>query len=430
MSASVTPDYVTSYYSASTCLLPPAPPLQGQLSTDVCVLGGGIAGCSAALSLAERGFGVVLLEQRRLGWGASGRSGGQVICGLAAEQDSLVNLVGTADARRLWDLSLAGIDLLRQRIGRFGIDCDWVDGQMLTAIKPRQWRALQSWQQELAGNYGYLSTRLIARQELRSLLGSERYLGALYDANGGHLHPLRYTLGLARAAQSAGVRIHEGSPVLDWSPHANRLRVRTAAGVVDCGQLVLAGNAWLGATEPVLQRKLMSIGTYVVATEPLGEQRAQQLIANNAAVCDTNWILDYFRRSSDHRLLFGGRVNYSGVDMRAVGPATARRMRKVFPQLASTRIEYAWGCRLDITLNRAPHFGRLAPNVYFLQGFSGHGIALAGLAGDLAAEAIAGVNERFDVFARIPHHEFPGGMWLRRPALALAMLWYRLRDLL
>ncbi len=430
MSASVTPDYVTSYYSASACLLPPAPPLQGQLSTDVCVLGGGIAGCSAALSLAERGFGVVLLEQRRLGWGASGRSGGQVICGLAAEQDSLANLVGTADARRLWDLSLAGIDLLRQRIGRFGIDCDWVDGQMLTAIKPRQWRALQSWQQELAGNYGYLSTRLIARQELRSLLGSERYLGALYDANGGHLHPLRYTLGLARAAQSAGVRIHEGSPVLDWSPHANRLRVRTAAGVVDCGQLVLAGNAWLGATEPVLQRKLMSIGTYVVATEPLGEQRAQQLIANNAAVCDTNWILDYFRRSSDHRLLFGGRVNYSGVDMRAVGPATARRMRKVFPQLAGTRIEYAWGCRLDITLNRAPHFGRLAPNVYFLQGFSGHGIALAGLAGDLAAEAIAGVNERFDVFARIPHHEFPGGMWLRRPALALAMLWYRLRDLL
>src|SRR5579863_5943323 len=188
MSALAMPDYVSSYYSASASLRPPAPPLQGQLSTDVCVLGGGIAGCSAALSLAERGFGVVLLEQRRLGWGASGRSGGQVICGLAAEQDKLERLVGAADARRIWDLSLAGIDLLKQRIGRFGIDCDWVDGQMLTAIKPRQWRALQSWQQELAWNYGYLSTRLIAREELRSLLASERYLGALYDANGGHLH--------------------------------------------------------------------------------------------------------------------------------------------------------------------------------------------------------------------------------------------------
>ena len=174
----------------------------------------------------------------------------------------------------------------------------------------------------------------------------------------------------------------------------------------------------------------MTVGTYIIATEPLGEQRARRLIANNAAVCDTNWILDYFRRSSDHRLLFGGRVNYSGVDLRAVGPATALSMRRVFPQLAGTRIEYAWGCLLDITLNRAPHFGRLAPNVYFLQGFSGHGIALAGMAGELAAQAIAGTNERFDVFARLPHREFPGGMWLRRPTLTLAMLWYRLRDLL
>jgi gamma-glutamylputrescine oxidase len=217
---------------------------------------------------------------------------------------------------------------------------------------------------------------------------------------------------------------------LDFRAAHGRLRVRTDLGVVECAQLVLAGNAWLGQTVPELQRKLMTVGTYIIATEPLGEQRARQLIANNAAVCDTNWILDYFRRSSDHRLLFGGRVNYSGVDLRAVGPATAKRMRKVFPQLAGTRIEYAWGCLLDITLNRAPHFGRLSPNVYFLQGFSGHGIALAGMGGELAAEAIAGINERFDVFARLPHREFPGGMGLRRPTLALAMLWYRLRDLL
>jgi gamma-glutamylputrescine oxidase len=262
------------------------------------------------------------------------------------------------------------------------------------------------------------------------VVGTERYLGALYDTNGGHLHPLRYTLGLARAAALAGVRIFEMSPVLDWSDASGRLRVRTDLGVVECAQLVLAGNAWLGQTVPELQHKLMTVGTYIIATEPLGELRARQLIANNAAVCDTNWILDYFRRSSDHRLLFGGRVNYSGVDLRAVGPATALHMRKVFPQLAGARIDYAWGCLLDITLNRAPHFGRLTPNVYFLQGFSGHGIALAGMAGELAAEAIAGINERFDVFARLPHREFPGGMWLRRPTLALAMLWYRLRDLL
>jgi gamma-glutamylputrescine oxidase len=429
MSAAALPDYVSSYYLASSALLPVTPALEGQVSADICVLGGGIAGCSTALSLAERGYRVVLLEARRLGWGASGRSGGQVIFGVAAEQDRLEALAGETDARRIWDISLAGIALLKQRIDRHAIDCDWVDGQMLTAIKPRQWRALQAWQVEVAGKYGYQSTHLIGREALRAVLGSERYIGALYDANGGHLHPLRYTLGLARAAQQAGVLIHENSPVLDWS-EAQRLRVRTARGVVECGQLVLAGNAWLGHTVPALQRNLMTVGTYIIATEPLGEQRARQLIANNAAVCDTNWILDYFRRSSDHRLLFGGRVNYSGVDLRAVGPATAQRMRRVFPQLAGARIEYSWGCLLDITLNRAPHFGRLSPNVYFLQGFSGHGMALAGMAGELAAEAITGVNERFDVVARLPHHEFPGGMRLRRPTLALAMLWYRLRDLL
>ncbi|HEY6452187.1 MAG TPA: FAD-binding oxidoreductase [Steroidobacteraceae bacterium] len=430
MPDALSPDYVSSYYSGSVPLPPPHPALEGEVRADVCVLGGGIAGCSAALSLAERGYRVVLLEQRRLGWGASGRSGGQVLCGVAAEQDSLELLAGEADARRIWDLALQGIALLRHRIARHGIACDWVDGQMLAAIKPRQWRALQTWQSRVAQAYGYTSTRLIERAELRDILATERYVGALHDSNGGHLHPLRYTLGLARAAALVGARLHEASAVQGWDAAGDRLRVRTATGTVDCNHLVLAGNAWLGATAPALQRKLMSVETYIIATEPLGEQRARELIANNAAVSDTNWVLDYFRRSSDHRLLFGGRVNYSGLGLRAAGPATARRMRRVFPQLRGTRIDYAWGCRLDITLNRAPHFGRLAPNVYFLQGFSGHGLALAGIAGELAAEAIAGTSERFDVFARLRHRDFPGGMGLRRPALALAMLWYRLRDLL
>jgi gamma-glutamylputrescine oxidase len=289
---------------------------------------------------------------------------------------------------------------------------------------------VQSWHAELAQRYGYTSTRLIDRVELRSTIASERYIGALYDSLSGHLHPLRYTLGLARAATQAGVEIHEASRALSFGRRDGRIHVRTDGGAVECSQLVLAGNAWLGDTAPSLNRKLMSIGSYIIATEPLGEQRARQLIANNAALCDTNWILDYFRRSADHRLLFGGRVNYSLLNVRAVAPATRKRMLNVFPQLRDVRVDYAWGCLLDITLNRAPHFGRLEPDVYFLQGFSGHGIALTGIAGQLVAEAIAGTAERFDVFARIPHRNFPGGMLPRRPALAVAMLWYRLRDLL
>ena len=423
-------DYLDSYYTASARPPPPTAPLSGTVSADVGVVGGGIAGCSAALALAERGYRVVLLEAQRIGWGASGRSGGQAIFGTATEQADLERLLGIEDARRVWDVSLAGLVLLRQRIERYQIDCDWVNGWMLAAIKPRQWKELQSWQADLAQRYGYSSTRLLDRTELRSTLATERYVGALYDSNSGHLHPLRYTLGLARAATQAGVEIHEASRVLSFSRRDGRIRVCTDIGALHCAQLVLAGNAWLGDTAPPLQRKLMSIGSYVIATEPLGEERARRLIANNAALCDTNWILDYFRRSSDHRLLFGGRVNYSLLNVRAVAPATRARMVKVFPQLRDTRIDYAWGCLLDITLNRAPHFGRLEPEVYFLQGFSGHGISLAGIAGQLVAEAIAGTAERFDVFARIPHRNFPGGMLLRRPALALAMLWYRLRDLL
>jgi gamma-glutamylputrescine oxidase len=206
--------------------------------------------------------------------------------------------------------------------------------------------------------------------------------------------------------------------------------VLTEAGEVRARYLVLCGNVYLGATAPALAAKIMGVATYIVATEPLGEARARQLIANNAAVCDTNWVLDYFRRSADERLLFGGRVNYSGLRSFDAPGATRARMLRVFPQLADVRIEYAWGGDVDITLNRAPHFGRLAPNVYFLQGFSGHGIALTGIAGKLVAEAIGGTAARFDVFARIPHGNFPGGAALRRPALVLAMLWYRIRDLL
>jgi gamma-glutamylputrescine oxidase len=428
------PEYPPTYYSASTELPRALPRLQEDMAADVCVVGGGIAGCSAALALAQRGYQVVLLEAERIGWGASGRSGGQVIQGLAIEQTDLERLAGREEALALWRISLEGVALLKQSIATHHIACDWVDGQMYTAIKPRQWRLLQAWQEQLAGRCGYGSTRLVARGELCSLLATQRYLGGLYDANGGHMHPLRYTLGLARAARAAGVQIHEGSRVTGYGKagggRERTLSVSTHSGTVSCSHVLFAGNAWLGPTVPALARKLMTIASYIIATEPLGEQQARRLIANNAAVCDMNWILDYFRRSSDHRLLFGGRVNYSGLNVRAIAPATARRMRAVFPQLTGTRIDYAWGCLLDITRSRAPHFGRLEPNVYFLQGFSGHGLALAGIAGQLIAEAIAGTAERFDVFARLAHRDFPGGATLRRPLLALAMLGYRLRDLL
>ena len=421
--------YVNSYYAATMHPAPERPRLTGAVDCDVCVVGGGIAGTSTALHLSERGYKVVLLEQHRIGWGASGRSGAQVIAGISCGQEKLGRLIGPADARRVWDMTVEGVALMRDLIARYGIDCDWVDGSMSVAIKPRQDADLRDELAMLRDKYDYSAVRYLPRDELRSVLQTERYIAGLYDSKGAHLHSLNYTLGLAAAAERNGTRIFENSRATSFA-HADPVRVSTDDGEVRSKYVVFCGNAWLGATVPPLQSKIMNIGTYIVATEPLGEDRVRRLIANNTAVADMNWIIDYFRRSADHRLLFGGRVNYSGLGTFDAPTATRKRMLGVFPQLADVKIEYAWGGDLDITLNRAPHFGRLAPNVYFLQGFSGHGIVLTGIAGKLVAEAIAGTAERFDVFTRIPHTSFPGGPALRRPALVLAMLYYRIKDLL
>jgi len=422
-------DYVSSYYAATRHAAPRHAALSGDVDCDVCVVGGGIAGCTAALQLAERGFRVVLLEAERIGWGASGRSGAQALPGLAAGEEKTEALIGREDARRIWDMTLEGLELMRTLIARHGIDCDYVPGQMHVAVKARQVEELRRWVARLNERYDYGSLRFVARDELRATIASERYLAGTLDTNSAHLHPLNYTLGLAAAAQRAGVRIHEDSRALDFEPGAT-VTVRTEAGRVRCAHLALCGNAWLGDTAPQIARRIMPVGTYIVATEPLGAARVRELIANDAAVTDINWILDYFRRSRDHRLLFGGRVSYSGLDPFNTAHATRQRMLHVFPQLRDVRIDYSWGGYVDISLNREPDFGRLAPNVYYVQGFSGHGIVLTGIAGKLLAEAISGMAERFDVFAHIPHREFPGGALLRRPALVLAMAYYRLKDLL
>ncbi|MBS0378198.1 MAG: FAD-binding oxidoreductase [Proteobacteria bacterium] len=423
--------YTPSYYAASAVAAPERPTLEGTVRADVCVVGGGLAGCSTALHLAERGMKVVLLEDNRIGWGASGRSGGQAIHGVAAGQAKLTRLIGASRARAVWDVSVEALALIRELIARFDIPCDWHDGYLLTAIKERHVRELKEEFDELRDHYDYRTLRLLPRDEVRAVVGSERYLAGLYDSYSGHLHPLNYTLGLAAGAESLGAQLFEGSRATDFGDAGGgKVRVRTARGEVHASQLVLCGNVYLGDTAPALAAKIMAVATYIVATEPLGRERAAQLIANNSAVCDMNWVLDYYRRSADDRLLFGGRVNYSGLKSFDAPAATRARMLRVFPQLSDVKVEYAWGGEVDITLNRAPHFGRLAPNVYFLQGFSGHGIALTGIAGKLVAEAIGGTAERFDVFARIPHANFPGGMALRRPALVLAMLYFRLKDLL
>ena len=420
---------VRSYYAATANAAPDHPALEGDATFDVCVVGAGIAGCAAALELAERGFRVALLEAERVAWGASGRSGGQAIFGFGTGLDTLVAQVGPAAARRMWDVSVAALDFVRERVARHAIDCDLHWGHMHVATKPRQRDELLELQRELAETCDYHSPRFLEREGVEALLATTRYCAGLYDPRSGHLHPLNYTLGLARAAVAAGVRIFEHSPVTRIE-QGDPLRLVTPRGTISARQAVLTRGGYVAGLRAPSNWRVMPVGTYVVATEPLGEQRIEALMRENIAVADVNFVLDYFRRSADHRLLFGGRVSYSGIDARDTGQATGARMRRVFPQLAGVRLDYVWGGYVDITMNRAPDFGRIGGNLYYLQGFSGHGIAMAGMAGRIAAEAIAGQAERFDLFGQLRHHPFPGGRWLRTPALVLAMLWFRLRDLL
>ena len=417
-----------SYYAATATRSQRHAPLSGAIRCDVAIVGGGLAGLSAALELRERGLDVVVLEAREIGWGASGRNGGQAIHGLACGQDVIEGQLGLADSRMVWDMTIEALDMLRQRIVRYGIDCDWRDGFLGVATNARKGRQLHEWADEIDSKYGYPLTR-IAPADLPDWIASGRYHSAIHDPRSGHLHPLKYVLGLARAAAAAGVRLFENTEVTAMRQDGG-VTLKTAGGEVRANQVLLAGNVYLQDVAPRLESRIMPVGTYIVCSEALDPTLADSLVPTRSAVCDTDFVLDYYRTTNDHRMLFGGRVSYSTRTPANLQESMRKRMVDTFPQLADAKIQYAWGGFVDITMNRAPDFGRLGSNVYYVQGFSGHGLALTGLAGRVVAEAMTTDASRFDLFARLKHRSFPGGPLLRTPALVLGMAWYRLKDLL
>lgn len=415
-----------SWYAASLSPRLPQPALDGDTQADVAILGAGYTGLSAALELATRGLRVVVLDARGVGEGASGRNGGQVLVGYGCEVDTLERLVGMDDARRLFDFSREGVQLVRTRIEQHRINCHWADGHANVPILPRQERSLRAGMEHLQRHYAY-PMQWWGRDQLQQQLASERYRGAMFDPLSGHLHPLAYTHGLADAAMAAGALLHEHTPVLELQ-RTPQPALRTATGTVRARHVLVAGNALLKGIAPALERRIMPVGTYIGATAPLGAGRARALIANNMAVADTSWVLDYFRLSHDHRLLFGGGASYSALPPPRLQAHMTRRLHAVFPQLRDADLQQVWGGYVDISANRAPHWGRLSPDIYFAQGFSGHGVAAANLAGQVIAEAIAGQAGRLEVFERLRHRPFPGGRLLRTPLLVVSMALLRLRD--
>ncbi|NIR32505.1 MAG: FAD-binding oxidoreductase [Gammaproteobacteria bacterium] len=416
-----------SYYAATAVDAPAFPELRGEVEADVCIVGGGYTGLSSALHLSERGYGVVLLEANRVGWGASGRNGGQVGSGQRQSQDVLERWLGIEHAHRLWMLAEEAKATVKERIERHGIACGFKPGVLHVCHKPRHARWWEGYTDKLRSEYGYEHIRWVRPDELHNMLGTRLYHGGVLDLDAGHLHPLNYALGLARAAREAGARIYEGSRVGRYDANIPT-RLETEHGRVKARRLVLACNGYLQRLERRLAGRIMPINNFVLATAPLGETRARSLIRDDVAVVDTKFVVDYYRLSADRRLLFGGGENYTQRFPRDLKAFVRRYMLRVYPQLADVDIEYAWGGTLAVTRKRLPHFGRLPPNVFFAHGFSGHGVAMASLAGKLIAEAVAGTAERFDVLARLPTPPFPGGTLLRWPGLVLGMLYYSLRD--
>ena len=414
--------------------------LHGEVRAEVAIVGGGLAGLSAALELAQRGRQVVLLEAQQLGWAASGRNGGQALGGLACGMDEIEAQLGLADARRLWAMTLEALTLIHARRDRYRIACDWQSGALTVATSARKAAALRRDAERMASVYDH-PTQWLDRAALGLHIRSPRYHGGCYDRRGGHLHPLKYALGLADAAWREGARLHEHSPVQRVERHRSVTLLRTPQGQVVADQVLLAGNVHLpalaggGALPPGTGARIMPVGTYVGVTEPLDPSEMDGLLPTRAAVCDSNFVLDYFRPTADQRLLFGGKVSYSTLTPPNLAGSLQARLARVFPRLAWRPLTHVWGGFVDITMNRAPDFSRLPPDgaagapIYLLQGFSGHGLALSGLAGKLVAEAICEDASRFDLFARLRHRPFPGGERLRTPTLVLGMLWHRRRDL-
>jgi gamma-glutamylputrescine oxidase len=419
--------HVNSWYAASANFNAEYPPLEGSERSDVCIVGGGYTGLSAAIHLRKRGYSVTVLEANRMGWGASGRNGGHVGTGQRADQYSLEKLVGKQRARFLWELGLEGVSTVCELIDEHSIQCELKSGNLHVAASAKAAAELREEVEHLHAVYNFGDIRYVERDELADMSSAQGFYGGTLDSAAKHLHPLNYCLGLCRAAEALGVTLHESSRVSHYV-EGEHVRVHGENGHVDCEHLILACNGYLGKLEPRVAGQIMPINNYVIATEPLNDDIARRLIRDDTSMSDTRFVINYWKLSADRRLLFGGGESYSSRFPRDIANFVRPYMLRIYPELANTRIEYGWGGTLAITLNRMPAFGRVSPRILYAHGYSGHGVPIATLAGKLLAEAVAGTAERFDVMADVPTPQFPGGTLLRWPGLVAGMLYYSLRD--
>lgn len=420
------PGHAPSWYAHSANDKTVRPSLEGALEADVCVIGAGFTGVSAALQLAENGYKVIVLEGERVGFGASGRNGGQIVNGYSRDLETIARRYGPDKAARLGAMSLEGGQIIRERVAKYDIKCDLVDGGFFAAFTDKQVREMAHvkahWEK-----HGHTGLEMVSKAEVGKYVKSDRYVGGMIDKLGGHIHPLNLVLGEAAAVESLGGRIFENSRVTGVDFGANPV-VRTARGSVKAKYVLVCGNAYLGSMLPKITDKMMPVSSQVMATEPLDPKLIEELLPANYCVEDANYVLDYYRRTADNRLLYGGGIGYGGQDPANLTGVIRPNMLKTFPQLANTKIEFAWSGNFALTLTRIPHMGKLAENVYFSHGDSGHGVTTTHLLGKILGEAVAGHAGRYDVWSSLTALPFPGGKTFRVPLTVLGAWWYGMRD--
>lgn len=420
-------DHTTSYYAASANPSPKRPPLKGNQDFDVCIVGAGYSGLSTGLHLAEKGYNVAIVEGAQVGWGASGRNGGQMVNGLNASLQVIEKRYGKDTSNFVAGLVMEGGDIIRERIEKYDIKCDLRHGNVFVGLTGAHMRELEA-RLKLWQGHGIDSQEMLSKEQVRRHVASDLYEGGMIDHKGGHMHPLNLALGEAAAFEQNGGTIFEHSPVVSVDTDAARPSIQTAAGKISCKTLILCGNAYLGHVEPTLTWRVMPVSTQVMATKPLGEDLARSLLPADTCVEDVRYVLDYFRLSADKRLLFGGGTVYGGSDPADIEKKLRGNLYKVFPQLKGVEIEYAWSGNLALSFSRVPQMGRIGSNTYFAHGYSGHGVTGSHTFGRILAEAVDADTSRFDVFAKVPWIPFPGGRVFRVPYSVMGSWWYATRD--
>ena len=417
-----TNEHAPSYYAASANWQTDYPKLEGDISADVVIVGGGFSGVATAVELCERGYKVALIEANRIGWGASGRNGGQIIGGYGSNPAAFRSSIGSEGVKVVENMGVECVDIIKARIEKYKIDCDLKWGYCEVGLKNRHMKAYRDWADDEP------AIKLLGRDELKEYVNSELYIGGYYREDWGHIQPLNLCIGEARAAESMGAKIFEQSRITSIT-YGDQPKVYTESGSVKADHVILCGNAYMGDLEPYLDARVLPATSCIIGTEPLTEEQIQQTLVQDVAVCDSRTALDYYRLSADKRLLFGGLANYSGLDPANVIGIMRSKMEKVFPSLRNVRIDYSWSGRMGISVRRMPQIGRIKnSNVLYISGYSGHGVAPTHMTGRILAEAVSGNTYRFDIMNKMFHMTWPGGKLLRRPFMALGMMWYKALD--